>query len=169
MKKWKKRLLIAIGVAAGLLILAPVANAILFRTSVPLGLSVAKWEGEWHSEAYPLVSGRIVAKLPGPIPTDRVFMVDTFVYYNLWSFYRPGGRLLTSLEGNFGESHSSGTNEDDPGRAPTHLTFKFKGGPGPDSHIIDYTATIDEDQTIIVGGFRSENPDDVGLFTLRKE
>lgn len=171
MKKLKKLALVVIIAVVGLRILVPVVNTIVFRFSTPPDLADARWKGEWHSEAFPMISGRIVADLPDPIPTNGTFQVDTFVYYNLWSLFRPGGKLLTSLTGSVAPGRTSGTNVDSDAElhAPIQITFQFKGGPGPDSQVVDYVATADTYWTIIVGGYRSAGPADMGIFTLKKE
>ncbi len=171
MKKLKKIALVIIIAVIAILILVPVDNTFVFRSSTPVDLSDARWQGEWRSEAYPMISGKIVADLPDPAPTNRTFQVDTFVYYNLWSLFRPGGKLRTSLTGLVESGKSSGTNvgSDTQLHAPTQITFKFKGGPGPDSQIIDYVATADTHWTIIAGDYRSARPADMGVFTLKKK
>lgn len=61
-----------------------------------------------------------------------------------------------------------GDNADSPVAVPAHYTFKFKGGDGPSAQVIDYIATSDARGTLIVGGYRSEGPFDLGHFTLGK-
>jgi len=171
MKKPKKIALVIIIAVIAIRIIVPMVNTVVFRSSTPADLSDARWQGEWRSEAHPMISGKIVADLPDPIPTNGTFQVDTFVYYNLWSLFRPGGKLRTSLTGSVAPGKSSGTNVDSDAQlhAPIQITFQFKGGPGPDSQVIDYVATADTHWTIIVGGYRSAGPADMGIFTLKKE
>ena len=171
MKKLRKITLVVIIVVVIICILVPVANEIVFHVSIPADLAEAKWRGEWYSEAYPIISGKIVTDLPIKIPDTGKFQVDTFVYYNLWSLFRPGGKLRTSLTGSIDPGKYSGTNEDMDTQvyAPIQITFQLKGGPGLGNQVIDYVATADIYWTIMVGGYRSTEPTDIGVFTLKKE
>ena len=171
MKRLKKIAIIAVVVLLGIRLLVPVVNALVFHWSVPADLADAQWRGEWRSEVYPMISGKIVADLPDPIPAEGTFQVDAFVYYNLWSLFRRGGKLRTSLTGAVAPGQSMGTNvgSDTDLHAPIQITFQFKGGPGPGSQVIDYVATADTYWTIIAGGYTSVRPADMGVFTLKKE
>ena len=125
--------------------------------------------GDWKSDRYMLTSGRLVVRLPDPIPKDQEFDVDSLVYYRIWSPYRTGRTMPMKMVGYLATNQSGGgSNAASPVVVPQHYTFKFKGGDDPSAQLIDYVATSDTEDTIIVGGYRSRSPHDLGRFALMK-
>ncbi len=139
-----------------------------FIQQIPSDYADAQWSGEWQSDRVSIVSGRLVAILPEPIPRDEEFDVDAIVYYRIWCPYRSGSVVPMKMVGFLPSEDSSarGGNTDTPVVIPA--TFSFKGGDGPSEQTIDYVATTDEDATIFVGGYRSSGPSDMGRFVLEK-
>ncbi len=66
------------------------------------------------------------------------------------------------------DQSGGGANTDSPVIVPPHFTFKFKGN-GSTVQIIDYIATSDSHDTMIVGGYRSSGPYDMGRFLLARQ
>ena len=167
MTKWKRRLLIA--AIAGLvvcLIVLPIVDRVWFALSAPSAYDDARWRGEWNSEEFLSVSGRIIAKLPDPIPRDQEFDVDALVYYRITSLYRTGCAVPMKMVGYLPSGGSGGgSGSVTPTRAPPRMTFKLKGD-DPSKQSIDYVATTDDHVTLIVGGYRSTSPYDMGRFVL---
>lgn len=169
MKKWKKRLLVIAVVLLVIYLSLPIVDRIWFALSVPSDFADAQWRGEWNSDEFSLVSGRLVVKLPDPLPKDQEFDVDAVVYYRIWSPYRTGRTVRMKMIGYFAsEQLGFGGNADSPVIVPPHYRFKFKGGGGPSAQVIDYVAASDVHATMIVGGYRSAGPYDMGRFALAK-
>ena len=168
MVRWKKRLLISASIIAGLYVGVSLVNALWFWLSIPAELRDDTWKGTWNSNCYSFTSGRIVAKLPDPIPKGMSFQVDAAVYYNLWCPYRTGHTKRIRLTGLFSRDNSGfGDNAVSPLISkPWNLSFKFKDGSGTYEQIIDYVATTDQSETLIAGGYRSSVPPDLGQFAL---
>ena len=169
MKKWKKRLLVVTTVLLVIYFALPIVDRVWFAFRVPSDFSDAQWHGDWNSDQFSLVSGRLVVNLPNPVPIDQEFDVDALVYYRIWSPYRTGKTVRMKMVGYLASDQSGGGgNADSPVIVPPHYTFKFKGGDGPSAQTIDYIATSDAHPTMIVGGYRSAGPYDMGRFALAK-
>ena len=147
----------------------PLLNRIWFRFACPADFRSAPWAGTWQSESFSLISGRIAAKLPNPIPRDEAFTVEAIVYYDLWCPYRTGSCVPMTLAGYFGsDSSGAGSTGQTPVTVPPRLTLSFKGGSGPSAQTVDYVATSDTQTSVIVGGYRSQGPYDMGRFGLSR-
>src|SRR5262249_23687119 len=88
-------------------------------------LPQGKWSGEWKSDVYPLISGRLFAVFPDPVPRDEDFEVDVVIYYNLWCLYRPGQTIRSRFVGRINADNTGGGgNEEAPIRVPVKMVFK---------------------------------------------
>ena len=83
MKKWKKRLLVVTAVLLVIYFALPIVDRVWFAFRVPSDFSDAQWHGDWNSDQFSLVSGRLVVNLPNPVPIDQEFDVDALVYYRI--------------------------------------------------------------------------------------
>jgi len=166
--QWWKRLVLIGAVCLLIFFLSfRIVNGLWYRLSVQADLSSANWVGAWESASFPLVSGRIVAKIPDPVPVDQEFTVEAAVYYNLWSPYRTGATKRVKLRGRLaGDDSAGGDNRSSPLVGPPRITFSLKGGAGRSAQIIEYVATTDRQKSTIVGGYRSDGPYDMGQFAL---
>ncbi len=169
MKKWKKRSLVVAAVLVAIYFAFPVVDRVWFAFRVPSDFYDAQWRGDWNSDRFKFVSGRLLVKLPDPVPKDQEFDVDALMYYRISSPYRTGSTVRMKMIGYLASDQSGGGgNADAPIVVPPHYTFKFKGGDGPSVQTIDYIATGDAHDTMIVGGYRSAGPYDMGHFALAK-
>ena len=74
-----------------LTILVFITNEIIYRKSIPNDLSESNWNGNWKSSKYKFVSGKILTSIPENLENQKTeFKSKTVIYYNLWSFYKPG-------------------------------------------------------------------------------
>jgi hypothetical protein len=161
---------IVLACLVGLYFVVPLADRLWYGARLPSTHRDAEWLGTWQSDQVSFVSGRLLARLPDPIPRDQEFDVEALVYYRIWCPYRTGSFVPMKMVGYLpaDESGGSGGNADSPVKVPARLTFKFKGEPGPQQQTIDYVATSDSGSTVFVGGYRSAGPFDMGHFTLAK-
>ena len=173
--RWKNRLLVVAAVVFGLQIGIPAFNHyVLFRASIPRRFYEAQWEGTWKSTKIRGVSGNIIAKLPDPIPIKEEFPVEAWVYYNLWSPYRSGQGTQMEMVGYFDIGQSgSGENLTSPVNVPPpSFSLEIRKFSGVSQLYVDYTASIDQSQSNIVGGYRSGSSPrssyDMGWFFLQK-
>jgi hypothetical protein len=169
MMKWKKRLLVVAAVLIVIYFALPILDHVWFTFHIPSDFSDARWRGDWNSDYFSPVSGRLLVKMPDPVPKDQEFDIDALVYYRIWSPYRTGGTVRMKMVGYLASGASGGGgNADGPVIVPPHYTFKFKASDGPSAQMIDYVATSDAHDTMIVGGYRSAGPYDMGRFALTR-
>jgi len=162
MRPWTKRLLATLAVLLVLTLSLPLVDRAWFGNHVPSGFVDAPWQGDWSSDAYPLVSGRLLVRLPDPIPINEDFTVDAIAYYHIWSPYRTGEMIPMTMAGRY-EPANFDTNEEEPGS----FSFNFEGIGGRSSQTIDYIASGSPDD-LIFGEYHSQNPHDVGRFELTR-
>ena len=168
MKRRRARLLWTVIILLAIIVGLQIANAIRFTVVRPADMAGGVWEGEWSSDSYPLIGGRLIAELPDPIPVGKPFEAQVLVYYNLWSLHRPGGTLRMTVDGYFGGSGAgSGGTGDFPDSRPV-VTFKWKGGGDGRSQSVEYVAVLGYAARQMVGGYVSDGPNDLGRFTLVK-
>ena len=168
--RWRRRLFLVVCTLVVLYFAMPLVDRVWFSMRTPTKYTDAEWVGDWNSEQISLVSGRILAKLPNPIPRDEEFDVDALVYYRIWCPFRTGSFVPMKMVGFLpsDDSGAGGGNGDAPVVVPPRITFKFKGGGGPYEQTIDYIATSDQQNTLFVGGYRSAGPYDMGGFFLAR-
>jgi hypothetical protein len=137
-----------------------------YRSHVPVRFQSANWEGRWETRRYWGLSGRLLVRLPDPLPDDVDFKAEALVYYPVYSVWRTGDFVRMDFMGHFRpESPTSGgqtTNSIPTGGG----MLKFKSVVG--NQVVEYPALIDERGTNIVGGYLSRNPDDSGYFWLSR-
>ena len=163
--KWCKRGLWGLLALFILYWLVLLTDFIWYHTQVPIGFSNANWSGHWKTEQIGL-SGRLLVKLPEPLPIDEDFQAEALVYYPIYSGWRMGQFVKMDFKGRFTPDNpsSSGQNSNEiPGAGGGML--KFKGVAG--NQVVEYAALINPRQTRIVGGYLSKSPDDYGSFSIR--
>ena len=162
-------ILIAVAIYVSIRYGLPVLDRAWYSRCVPPDFATTDWRGEWSSEYFRSVSGRILVILPDPIPRDQKFEVAALIYYRIWSPYRTGSAVSIHLDGFLSSDDSGGGgNPDSPVVVPPHLSLNLKGGLAPSKQVINFVAIVDPDCTAIVGGYRSLEPYDMGRFALRK-
>lgn len=158
--------LIAVGVIVYWCVL--LLNNIWYEMSVPRDFRDARWEGEFFSAKHP-TSGKLLARLPDPIPRDQEFEFELLVYYNVWSFFLTGKTARADFVGYLsGKGPVTAGTEMRPTVIPRHFSFSLKGGTTPFPRDIKYTATIDRDDQFVAGSYSAQASFDVGYFSMNK-
>jgi hypothetical protein len=70
-KKWGKRLLWILPVLLAVYCMARLADSVWFRIQIPVGFHNANWSGNWQTEQYAGFSGRLLVRLPDPLPENQ--------------------------------------------------------------------------------------------------
>lgn len=154
------------------LLLFNILNSIVLKSAIPEKFKDATWEGKWKSENFSLIGGKIIAQLPDKIPNNEEFEAEAMIYYNIWSIYKMGGIKEFKLIGMLGDDNSGGgenkTNENLELKPSPSFNFKAKVF-GNENQKIDYSGIANREKTIIVGGYKSSNPGDLGSFKLKRK
>jgi hypothetical protein len=139
-----------------------------FRAHVPVGFQNARWSGRWETQEYWGLSGRLLVRLPDPLPQNQDFRAEALVYYPVYSAWKTGQFVRMDFTGHFSPdspmSAGQSTNKI-PSERPVGGKLKFKGTIG--NQVVEYAATIDDARTQIVGGYLSQSPYDQGYFHIR--
>jgi hypothetical protein len=157
-------------ISAGIIVYSCVLflNNIWYEFNIPRDFRDAKWEGEFVSAKHP-TSGKLLARLPDPIPRDQEFEFELVVYYNIWSFFLTGKTARADFVGYLsGKGPVTAGAETRPSVIPRHFSFSLKGGTTPFPHDIKYTATIDRDDQFVAGSYSAQAAFDVGYFSMKK-
>ena len=170
--KLKKMFLKIIGIGILIILIANLANTIILKSSIPNKFEDAKWEGKWKSGNFGFVGGKIIANLPDKIPNNKEFEVDAMIYYNIWSLYKMGGIKEFKLIGMLGDDNSGGGENmvKENREIKPSSSFNFKASVfGLGNQKIDYSGIANRNKSIIVGGYKSINPGDIGNFKIEKK
>jgi hypothetical protein len=144
-------------------------NDFRYERTIPRDLQDARWEGEFTSAKHP-TSGRLLFRLPDPIPRDQEFEFEGALYYNVWSGFLRGKMARAEFVGFLGsESGVSAGEETRPTVQPRHFSFRFKGGTTPFPADIRYMAIFDRDDMYVAGSYSAQDGFDVGSFYLKKQ
>jgi hypothetical protein len=165
-QRWGKRSLWVLPVVLALYLIVMGVDLIWYRSHVPVRFQSANWEGSWETRRFLGISGRLLVRLPDPIPEGVDFKAEALVYYPVNSVWRSGQFVRMDFMGHFRpESPTSGgqtTNS-----IPTEGgMLKLKSVVG--NQVLEYAALLDDGGTNIVGGHLSRNPDDRGHFWLSR-
>lgn len=171
-KRLSKIFLRIVGIGILIILIANISNSIILKSSIPDKFKDANWKGSWKSGSFSLIGGKIIANLPDEIPNNEEFEVDAMIYYNVWSIYKTGGIMEFKLIGMLG-SDNSGSGENivkDNRELKPSPSFNFKAKVfGSGNQKIDYLGISNRNKTIIVGGYKSSNPDDLGNFKIKRK
>lgn len=163
-RKWGRRLLWAGLALLALYVLVLLADFLWFRTQVPAGFQNANWSGEWETQQYWGFSGRLLVRLPDPLPENQDFKAEALVYYPIYSGWKTGRFIKMDFTGHFSpDTSASGGQSTNP--IPGGGKLKFKGAVG--NQVVEYVALIDDSRMRIVGGYVSRSPFDYGNFFIR--
>ncbi len=162
--KWGRRLLWVIPVLLALYCLVKLTDYVWFRTQIPFGFQNANWSGYWQTEQYGSMAGRILVRLPDPLPKNEDFQAEALVYYPVYCGWKPGQFVKMDFTGHFSpDAPATGGQSTNPIPAGGGK-LKFKGVMG--NQVVEYVALIDDSQTHIVGGYLSSSPYDYGFFSI---
>jgi hypothetical protein len=129
----------------------------------------ARWEGSFTSSKHP-TSGRLLARLPDPIPRDTEFEFELIVYYNLWSLFLTGKTARASFVGYLSsQSPASVGAESRASVVPRQFSFHLKGGSTGFPKDITYIAIPDAEDQFIAGAYSAQASFDVGSFSIQKK
>ena len=175
-RKWGARALWVLPTLLALYCVVMLADLVWFRTQIPLGFYNANWTGSWESDQY-VMPGRLLVRLPDPLPENEDFKAEALVYYPIYCPWRTGRFVKMDFAGNFNpdEAASSGQSSNPipngGGGGSGSLSFKkggklsFRGVVG--DQVVEYVAVVDSTRTRIVGGYLSRSPRDYGFFSIR--
>jgi hypothetical protein len=166
-RKWGRRLVRFVFVLVVGYWAVKTADLVWFRAFVPITFQHANWVGAWRTNQYGL-SGRLLVRLPDPLPDNKEFKAEALVYYPIYSGWKTGQFVKMSFTGYFSPNASSSSGKSTvPSNVPVPNIggeLKFKGFAG--DQIVDYVALIDSDRSLIVGGYLSQAPYDYGSFGI---
>jgi hypothetical protein len=114
---------------------------------------------------YGFISGRLLVRLPDPLPENEEFKAEALVYYPIYSAWKTGQFTKMDFTAEFtpdGVSSAGQSTNNIPGGGGK---MKFKAIAG--DQVVEYVALIDETRTQIVGGYLSTAPDDYGFFAIK--
>jgi hypothetical protein len=162
-RRWGRRLLWVLPSLLVIYSLVKLADVAWYRASIPVGFHDANWSGSWETKCYGL-SGRLLVRLPDPLPEDVEFKAEALAYYPIYSVWKTGQFVKMDFAGRYSPaSPSSGGKSTN--AIPGGGMLKFKGVVGNQS--VEYAALVDESRTRIVGGYLSRDPDDYGHFFIK--
>lgn len=164
-RKWGQRLLWVLPGLLAVYCLGKLADFVWFRTQVPIGFQNANWSGGWQTEQYGGFSGRLLVRLPDPLPENRDFKAEALVYYPIYSGWKTGQFVKMDFTGHFSPDAPASTGQSSNRIPGGGGKLKFKGTAG--NQVVEYVALIDPSHTRIVGGYLSRAPDDYGFFAIR--
>lgn len=162
--KWGRRLLWVLPVLLSAYVCVKLADFAWFRTQIPVGFHDANWSGRWETKAYGGLSGRLLVRLPDPLPEDQDFKAEALVYYPIYSVWKTGQFVKMDFTGRYspGAPTTAGQSTNP---IPASGLMKFKGMAG--RQVVEYSALVDEARARIVGGYLSHDPRDYGHFFIR--
>jgi len=146
-------------------VLVQIADYAWFRSQIPITFANANWSGRWTTYDYFGLSGRIVVRLPDPLPENEEFKAEALAYYPIYSVWKAGQFVKMVFVGKF--SHDSPITAGQTTNAIEHGgggKMSFKAAIGP--QVVEYSALIDQGHTRIVGGYFSQSPSDAGSFWI---
>jgi hypothetical protein len=164
-RRWGRRLLWLLPALLSVYLLVLFADFAWFRTNIPVGFRDANWSGRWETRRYGGLSGRLLVRLPDPLPEDQDFKAEALVYYPIYSVWKTGQFVKMDFVGHFSPDAPASTGKTAnmiPGGGGK-LSFKSVAG----HQVVEYVALIDESRTRVVGGYLSRDPDDYGIFFIR--
>ena len=165
--RWRRRLTWLVVVAIAAYFAVQLADYVWFRSQVPIGFTNANWSGRWQTRVWG-ISGRILVRLPDPLPENEDFKAEALVYYPIYSGWKTGRFVKMDFHGRFDPAVKSSAGESTnqmPGDKEVGGKFTFKAVAGKQT--VDYVAIMDDRRTSITGGYLSESPFDYGVFWIR--
>jgi hypothetical protein len=144
---------------------AKVADYCWFRVQIPIGFHDSNWTGQWDTEQYLGTTGRLLVRMPDPLPENTDFKAEALVYYPIYCPWQTGKFVKMDFVGHFSPdvAASSGKSTNRIPGGGGKLKFKAMMG----DQVVDYVAIIDERHTRIAGSYLSQSPHDYGFFWIK--
>lgn len=165
-RRLSKILIWALPTLVCLYLTAKVFDSVWFWTKTPTEFQNANWCGEWRTTRYGGLTGRLLVRLPQPLPVNQDFEADAVVYYPIYSVWKTGSFVRMNFTGHFSPDNPASTGETT-NEIPGGGKMKFKGV--AENQTVEYAAVIDANQRVVTGGYLSKHPDDYGTFWLEQE
>jgi hypothetical protein len=166
LKKLGRLALWVLPILLAVYVVVTLADYCWYRVQIPIGFHDANWTGKWNTEQYLGTTGRLLVRMPDPLPEDVDFEAEALVYYPISSPWKTGQFVKMDFVGHFSPdapaSAGKSTNRI-PGGGGGKLKFKAV----LDNQVVDYVAILDESRTRVAGSYLSHSPDDYGFFWIR--
>jgi hypothetical protein len=163
-QRWGKRCLFLLPVLLALYITVLGVDFIWYRSHIPVRFQSANWEGRWVTHQYWGLSGRLLVRLPDPLPEGVDFKAEALIYYPVCSIWRTGQFVRVDFMGHFRPELPTSGGQTTNSIPTGGEMLKFKGVVG--NQVVEYAALVDDHGRNIVGGYLSQNSDDRGHFWL---
>jgi hypothetical protein len=162
--RWARRLLWILPALLAIYSFVKLADFAWYRSAIPIGFRDSNWSGGWETKGYGGLSGRLLVRLPDPLPVDEDFKAEALVYYPIYSVWKTGQFVKMDFAGRYSPASPSPAGRST-NAIPAGGILKLKGVAGHQS--VEYAALVDESRTRIVGGYLSRDPDDYGHFFIK--
>lgn len=163
-RKWGRRLLWVLPVLLALYCGFKLADFAWYRTHIPVSFLNANWSGNWKTKQYAGMTGRLLVRLPDPLPEDQDFQAEALVYYPVYSAWKTGQFVRMNFTGYFSPDTPASAGQSTNTIPSGGGKLKFKGVVG--NQVVEYVAVIDRSRTRIIGGYLSQSPNDYGFFSI---
>lgn len=146
-----------------LVLILPTINLIVCKCSLPDDFINESYSGSFCSDEYPFVTGKIFAKkVHQEVHCGQPFEVDLIIYNNLWSIYRPGQSVKTTVLCTMYDNSIRGSNFSSPAwyeRANDFISRRR----GPNEPLLSYVGFPEQS---IFGTYKTADPGDIGHFVM---
>lgn len=164
-RRWGRRLLWVLPCLLVIYFIVKLTDLVWYRTQIPVGFQNANWSGEWRSQQYAGFSGKLLVRLPDPLPANEDFKAEALVYYPVYCVWKTGQFVKMDFVGHFSPDAPTSAGQSTNQIPGVGGKLKFQGVAG--NQVVDYVAIIDGSRTRIVGGYLSRSPHDYGYFTIK--
>ncbi|MGA2064988.1 MAG: hypothetical protein ABSG86_08465 [Thermoguttaceae bacterium] len=166
LKKFGRFLLWVLPAVLALYVVVKLADYCWYRLQIPIGFHDANWSGKWDTEQYLGTTGRLLVRMPDPLPENTDFKAEALVYYPIYCPWQTAQFVKMDFVGHFspdGAASAGKSTNRIPGGGGGKLKFKATLG----DQAVDYVAIIDESRTRIAGSYLSKSPYDYGFFWIK--
>ena len=101
LKKFGRFLLWALPALLAIYVAANLADYCWYRAQIPIGFHDADWTGKWDTEQYLGTTGRLLVRMPDPLPENTDFKAEALVYYPIYCPWKTGQFVKMDFVGNF--------------------------------------------------------------------
>jgi hypothetical protein len=165
LRRWAGRALWILPIVLALYAAVVGGDLLWYRSQIPVRFREANGEGRWESRRFWGLSGRLLVRLPDPLPEGVDFQAEALVYYPLYSVWRTGQFVRMDFTGHFEPGSPSSGGQTTNAIPSGGGIMKFKGKAG--NQVVEYAALLDDARSVLVGSYLSRGPDDYGHFWLR--